>query len=164
MFYGSVKRKETMKKILLSAALLTSCLAQPAFSNTNSNMMKEKHMTNTAEKMTSVEIVPGLSYEQSQAGKGAMPKAGDRVAVHYVGTLTDGTKFDSSRDRGEPISFKLGVGQVIQGWDKGIAAMSVGERGVLTIAPELGYGDHGAGNLIPGGATLVFDVELVSIN
>lgn len=153
-----------MKKILLSAALLTSCLIQPAFSNTNTNMMKEKPMTNTAEKITTIQIVPGLSYEQNQAGSGDKPKAGDMVSVHYVGTLTNGTKFDSSRDRGEPITFKLGVGQVIQGWDKGIAAMSVGERGVLTISPELGYGDHGAGNVIPGGATLVFDVELVSIN
>ncbi|HBN22831.1 MAG TPA: peptidylprolyl isomerase [Holosporales bacterium] len=153
-----------MKKILLSAALLTSCLVQPAFSNTNLNMTKEKTMTNTAENITTIEIVPGLSYAQNQAGAGAKPKVGDMVSVHYVGTLTNGTKFDSSRDRGEPITFKLGVGQVIQGWDKGIAAMNVGERGVLTIAPELGYGDHGAGNVIPGGATLVFDVELVSIN
>lgn len=153
-----------MKKILLSAALLTSSLIQQAFSNTNTNMMKEKPMTNTAEKITTIQIVPGLSYEQNQAGSGDKPKAGDMVSVHYVGTLTNGTKFDSSRDRGEPITFKLGVGQVIQGWDKGIAAMSVGERGVLTISPELGYGDHGAGNVIPGGATLVFDVELVSIN
>lgn len=151
-----------MKKTLLSALLVAPFLIQPAL--TTSTMMKEKNMTNTAEKITAVEIVPGLSYEQSQAGNGEMPKTGDTVAVHYVGTLTDGTKFDSSRDRGEPIAFKLGVGQVIQGWDKGIAAMRVGERGVLTIAPELGYGDHGAGATIPGGATLVFDVELVSIN
>ena len=121
-------------------------------------------MTNTAEKITAVQIVPGLSYEKNQAGAGDKPKTGDLVSVHYIGTLTNGTKFDSSRDRGEPIQFKLGAGQVIQGWDKGIAEMSVGERGVLTIAPELGYGDHGAGNVIPGGATLVFDVELVSIN
>ena len=153
-----------MKKILLSAALLTSYLVQPAISNANSTMTKEKTMTNTAEKITAIEIVPGLSYEQNQAGTGKKPKAGDLVSVHYVGTLTNGTKFDSSRDRGEPIQFKLGAGQVIQGWDKGIAAMTIGERGVLTIAPELGYGDHGAGNVIPGGATLVFDVELVSIN
>ncbi len=153
-----------MKKTLLSAVLLTSCLAQPTFSNANSNMTKEENMTNTAENTTAVEIVPGLSYTQNQAGTGSKPKNGDMVSVHYVGTLTNGTKFDSSRDRGEPITFKLGVGQVIQGWDKGIAAMSVGERGVLTIAPELGYGDHGAGAVIPGGATLVFDLELVSIN
>lgn len=153
-----------MKKILLSAAILTSCLIQPAFSNMNTKMTKEKTMTNTAEKITTIQIVPGLSYEQNQAGSGDKPKAGDMVSVHYVGTLTNGTKFDSSRDRGMPLTFKLGVGQVIQGWDKGIAAMSVGERGVLTISPELGYGDHGAGNVIPGGATLVFDVELVSIN
>ncbi|MDP4840065.1 MAG: FKBP-type peptidyl-prolyl cis-trans isomerase [Alphaproteobacteria bacterium] len=153
-----------MKKTLLSAVLLTFCLAQPTFSTENSNMTKEENMTNTAENTTGLEIVPGLSYTQNQAGTGAKPKNGDMVSVHYVGTLTDGTRFDSSRDRGEPITFKLGVGQVIQGWDKGIAAMSIGERGVLTIAPELGYGDHGAGHIIPGGATLVFDVELVSIN
>ncbi len=121
-------------------------------------------MSDAAKKSNQIEIVPGLSYEQTQAGSGEKPKVGDKVSVHYVGTLTDGTKFDSSRDRGDPISFKLGVGQVIQGWDKGILALQVGERGILTIAPELGYGEQGAGGAIPGGATLIFDVELVSIN
>ena len=149
--------------ILASTALLftTPVLAHSDHSNLK---MKEIKMSEAAKKSNQIELVPGLQYEQTQAGTGEKPKAGDKVSVHYVGTLTDGTKFDSSRDRGAPIAFTLGVGQVIQGWDKGIMELSVGERGVLTISPELGYGDHGAGATIPGGATLVFDVELVSIN
>ncbi len=106
----------------------------------------------------------GLGYTQIEAGNGEMPASGDIVSVHYTGTLTDGTVFDSSYDRGEPFQFTLGQGQVIQGWDEGIALMSVGEKATLTIPPELGYGDRGAGNVIPPGATLIFDVELVAIN
>lgn len=87
---------------------------------------------------------------------------GDLVAVHYAGKLTDGTEFDNSYSRGEPIEFEVGVGQVIQGWDQGVVGMCVGEKRKLRIPPELGYGDAGAGP-IPGGATLVFDVEMVSI-
>lgn len=156
-----------MMKTLLLTTGVCAVLSTHAFANAATQpQTSEIPMTATALKQetSSIEITPGLTYEQTQAGTGDKPKKGDMVSVHYVGTLTDGTKFDSSRDRGEPISFKLGVGQVIQGWDKGIMELSVGERGVLTIAPELGYGDRGAGGSIPGGATLLFDVELVSIN
>ena len=88
---------------------------------------------------------------------------GDVVGVHYTGTLVDGTVFDSSIPRGEPITFTLGTGAVIAGWDQGILGMAVGEKKTLTIPPELGYGDQDHGP-IPGGSTLIFDVELVSIN
>ncbi|CAN6613024.1 peptidyl-prolyl cis-trans isomerase Fpr2p [Trichomonascus vanleenenianus] len=91
-------------------------------------------------------------------------RSGDNVAVHYVGTLEDGTEFDNSYTRGQPIEFPLGIGRVIQGWDQGILGMCVGEKRKLTIPPHLGYGSSGAGNAIPPDATLVFKTELVSIN
>lgn len=105
----------------------------------------------------------GLIIEDTKIGDGAEAKAGMLVAVHYVGTLTDGKKFDSSRDRGQPFVFQLGAGQVIQGWDQGFAGMKVGGVRKLTIPPELGYGAQGAGGMIPGNATLLFEVELLAV-
>jgi FKBP-type peptidyl-prolyl cis-trans isomerase len=97
-------------------------------------------------------------------GTGALAKAGDRVSVHYVGTLTDGTKFDSSRDRNQPFQFTLGQGQVIKGWDEGVAGMKVGEKRKLTIPPAMAYGAQGRPPKIPANSTLVFEVELLAIN
>ncbi|EFX74650.1 hypothetical protein DAPPUDRAFT_231271 [Daphnia pulex] len=91
-------------------------------------------------------------------------KNGDILSMHYTGTLLDGTKFDSSLDRNQPFQFQIGAGQVIKGWDQGLLDMCIGEKRKLTIPAELGYGDKGAGNIIPGGATLLFDVELMGIN
>lgn len=105
----------------------------------------------------------GLQYEDIVVGEGATPQKGRRVTVHYTGTLEDGTKFDSSVDRGEPFSFTIGVGQVIKGWDEGVMSMQVGGRRRLTIPPTLGYGAQGAGGVIPPNATLLFDVELLSV-
>lgn len=102
----------------------------------------------------------GLKYSIDQPGSGAQPKSGQTVKVQYTGWLTDGTKFDSSRDHGEPLEFVVGQGQVIKGWDEGIAAMKIGEKRTLVIPPDLGYGASGSGP-IPPNATLVFKVELL---
>ncbi|HEX7662929.1 MAG TPA: FKBP-type peptidyl-prolyl cis-trans isomerase [Polyangiaceae bacterium] len=101
--------------------------------------------------------------EDLKAGTGTEAVAGKNVTVHYVGTLTDGKKFDSSRDRGEGFTFRLGAGQVIQGWDKGVAGMKIGGLRKLTIPADLGYGARGFPPVIPPNSTLVFEVELLSV-
>ena len=101
--------------------------------------------------------------EDQIVGTGRTAEAGDTVTVHYTGWLADGTKFDSSVDRGQPFTFVLGQQQVIAGWDLGVAGMRVGGKRTLTIPPHLGYGDRGSGAVIPPGATLVFEVELLSV-
>ena len=104
-----------------------------------------------------------LKIEDLSVGEGAEAKAGQSVDVHYTGRLVDGTKFDSSRDRGAPFTFPLGAGYVIRGWDEGVQGMKVGGHRRLTIPAELGYGDRGVPGLIPAGATLVFEVELLGV-
>lgn len=104
-----------------------------------------------------------LEKKDLVVGQGAEATAKKRVFVHYTGTLTNGTKFDSSRDRNEAFDFVLGAGQVIKGWDEGVAGMKVGGRRMLTIPPEMGYGARGFPGLIPPNSTLVFDVELLDV-
>ncbi len=118
-----------------------------------------QNMENSNEQVTP----SGLKYVDLVVGDGASPQKGQTVTVHYTGTLENGTQFDSSRDRNRPFSFRIGVGQVIKGWDEGVADMKVGGRRKLIIPPELGYGASGAGNVIPPNATLIFDVELLKI-
>lgn len=106
----------------------------------------------------------GIQIETIKHGDGCtFPKDGQFVAVHYTGTLVDGKKFDSSRDRGRPFTFQIGKGQVIKGWDEGIKKMSVGQRAMLTCPPEYGYGKRGYPGVIPADSTLLFDIELMSL-
>ena len=133
----------------------------------NQTTVTENNLIASKNTMSDTDVVTtdsGLKYKELQAGTGATPKKGQTVVVHYTGTLEDGTKFDSSRDRGQPFSFKLGAGEVIKGWDEGLSTMKVGDRRQLIIPPELGYGARGAGGVIPPNATLIFDVELLRIS
>jgi len=107
-----------------------------------------------------IESTPsGLRYIDEQVGAGAGVQGGQNVSVHYTGWTTDGKKFDSSRDRGQPFSFAVGAGQVIKGWDEGVGSMKIGGKRRLIVPPDLGYGSRGAGGVIPPNATLIFDVE-----
>ncbi len=144
-----------LKKPILLVGLIFVTITAVACGANN-----EKTQPDKGEGMTTES---GLQYIEIEPGTGAQAKAGDLVSVHYVGTLEDGTEFDNSLNRGAPIEFVLGKGMVIQGWDEGIALMKEGGKATLVIPPELGYGAQGAGGVIPGNATLTFDVELVSV-
>lgn len=111
----------------------------------------------------SITTATGLQYVDQAVGTGAEAKSGMNVSVHYTGWLTNGTKFDSSKDRGQPFEFPLGMGRVIKGWDEGVAGMKIGGKRKLTIPSALGYGARGAGNVIPPNATLIFEVELLGV-
>ncbi|AHB06448.1 MULTISPECIES: FKBP-type peptidyl-prolyl cis-trans isomerase [Pandoraea] len=113
--------------------------------------------------MSTITTSSGLEYDDLQVGEGAEAVAGKTVSVHYTGWLTDGTKFDSSKDRNQPFDFVLGGGMVIRGWDEGVQGMKVGGKRKLVIPPQLGYGARGAGGVIPPNATLVFEVELLDV-
>lgn len=116
-----------------------------------------------AEPQTEIVAASGLKYIDLKAGSGPSPKKGQNVLVHYTGWLENGTKFDSSVDRNEPFPFRIGEGQVIQGWDEGVLSMKVGGKRRLIIPPKLGYGARGAGGVIPPNATLIFEVELLDL-
>lgn len=123
-------------------------------------------MTNLPFVKADVEVVEtgsGLQYQDWVVGDGDEAKAGQTVVVHYTGWLVDESKFDSSKDRNQPFDFPLGGGRVIKGWDEGVAGMKIGGTRLLIIPSDLGYGDRGAGGAIPGGATLLFEVELLDL-
>jgi peptidylprolyl isomerase len=137
--------------------LLTAVLAFSANAQKDAKTKKIKLKRNVEQTTAS-----GLKVKLITEGKGTQAAEGSTVSVHYVGTLTNGTKFDSSRDRGQPISFKLGTGRVIKGWDEGIAMLKVGDKAIFTIPPTLGYGERDMGT-IPPNSTLIFEVELMNV-
>ncbi len=143
----------------IAAAVLTLCLLTFSIGCGG----KGKPGSSVA-KSDTVATPSGLKYVDLKAGTGASPSTGQTCVVHYTGWLTDGKKFDSSRDRNQPFEFQLGAGRVIKGWDEGVASMKIGGQRKLVIPPDLGYGPRGAGGgQIPPNSTLIFDVELVSI-
>lgn len=151
-----------MKKtavLLALSLLLTSCATKPVTDSVESGEKPQTDSTMTNQTDTTDELV----IEDEVVGTGAEAKDGDTVEVNYVGTLTDGTKFDSSYDRKQTFSFTLGAGEVIKGWDEGVAGMKEGGKRKLTIPSDMAYGASGIPGVIPGGATLVFEVELVKV-
>lgn len=141
-------------------AVVVLLIAASAFFIWSSRSSKAPQATSEGNLITTAS---GLQYEDLLVGDGAQAQPGDTVSVHYTGWLQDGAKFDSSLDRGQPFTFTLGSGQVIQGWDEGVAGMRTGGKRRLVIPPDLGYGSQGAGGVIPPGATLIFEVELLEI-
>jgi len=142
--------------IILSSALSLVGLTVFTFA-------EEKKMSSNEAAGQVVTTESGLQYIDLVVGTGRQAELGDTATVHYTGWLADGRKFDSSVDRKEPFSFRVGAGQVIKGWDEGVGTMKVGGKRKLTIPPQLGYGARGAGNVIPPNATLTFDVELLGL-
>jgi peptidylprolyl isomerase len=147
-----------MKKLFVAVTLALAVGTSAAFAATPAPDAPQT--AKVGQKMTTPS---GLEYVDEVIGKGAKPTAGEHVTVHYVGTLTSGTKFDSSRDRNEPFTFTIGEGEVIKGWDEGVISMHVGGKRKLIVPPQLGYGTAGAGGVIPPNATLIFEVELLGV-
>jgi peptidylprolyl isomerase len=150
----------------LSMAKVYSCVLATAFILSTPCIAEDANKTNTGTPMTTTSA-SGLQTIDTVVGTGASPKTGQTCVMHYTGWLYDngvkGKKFDSSVDRGSPFEFTIGVGQVIKGWDEGVASMKVGGKRTLIIPAQLGYGARGAGGVIPPNATLMFDVELLGV-
>jgi peptidylprolyl isomerase len=189
-FFENHRRIDILREILISFGVMVACvlflvvaqvtnrgeaiaagLSKTSLPNAaplvaQANLLTQPEASTMTESMPRENVITtdsGLQYVEVLEGTGALPTAGQTVVVHYTGTLEDGTKFDSSRDRGQPFKFPLGAGRVIKGWDEGIATMKIGGQRTLIIPSELGYGSRGAGGVIPPNATLIFDVELLGV-
>ena len=148
-----------MRRIFLSA-----CLVAAMSANVSAEVAPARSVSDAAAGGKMTETKSGLKYQDIKVGDKALAVAGKRVTVHYTGTLKDGKKFDSSEDRDEPFVFTLGTGEVIKGWDEGVAGMRVGGKRKLIIPAQLGYGSKGVGGVIPANAELHFDVELLAVD
>jgi FKBP-type peptidyl-prolyl cis-trans isomerase len=148
--------------ILIAIIVAAYFLFQNNPKSSTAAVLNSMDQNNTAQQSATSYDIQGMKVEILQRGSGAAAKAGDAVTVNYVGTLQDGTKFDSSIDRGQPFQFTLGQNSVIQGWELGVVGMNVGEKRKLTIPPELAYGSQGAGGVIPPNATLNFEIDMLA--
>lgn len=168
-----------MKKIIISSVIILTVCAGFGFSQARrTNVRRTVKKTSVkkpiakrkitekksmSENLKAVTTESGLTYIITKNGTGAVLKAGDNIIVNYTGLLTNGQKFDSSLDRGEPFSFPLGARRVIKGWDEGFGKLKIGDHATLIIPPSIGYGARGAGGVIPPNATLIFIVEVVGV-
>jgi peptidylprolyl isomerase len=165
------KKRKSMKKLVLISSCMIITAALFVQCKNKKNIVKNSTTQLQSSKRTQMKTASGhvLEYETMEEGTGASPKRGDMVTVHYTGWLNKngqptGQPFDSSHNRNQTFTFKIGVGQVIQGWDEGVMTMKVGEKRRLYIPSALGYGSRGAGSSIPANADLIFDVELIKLN
>ena len=165
---------KNLKSLVAASLLLLTIFASVAISQTKRGRASSRRARRTAAGAESKTVVnssallakttpTGLTYIITRHGTGQLVKVGETVLVHYTGLLGNGTKFDSSLDRGEPIAFQLGAGRVIKGWDEGIARLRIGDQATLIIPSQLGYGAKGVGGVIPPDATLIFIVEVVGV-
>ena len=154
-----------MKQIFLVIILVIAVLGiYFIVKNQKNNKASEVNPNTPIPNIPNTHEIQGMKIEVLKEGTGESSKNGDRVAVHYAGTLENGAKFDSSIDRGEPFQFTLGAGQVIQGWDLGVVGMKIGEIRRLYVPSAYGYGEQGSGNIIPPNANLIFEVELLGLD
>jgi peptidylprolyl isomerase len=149
--------------VLLFCSFVAGAAAQDGGSTGSATSKVQPNKKSRTRTGKEVKTASGLRYVDLKVGAGVAPRPGQKVTVHYTGTLTNGKKFDSSRDRNQPFTFVIGVGQVIKGWDEGVMTMKIGGRRKLIVPPGLGYGARGAGGDIPPNATLIFDVELLGV-
>ncbi|HEY0428233.1 MAG TPA: FKBP-type peptidyl-prolyl cis-trans isomerase [Pyrinomonadaceae bacterium] len=154
---AQARKKSTIRRTMKPAPKTTIKTTTKTKTTTNKNMTLSSGFNE------SVTTTSGLIYIVTKKGTGAKLKAGDKVVVNYTGLLTNGQKFDSSLDRGEPFSFKLGAGMVIKGWDEGLQQLHIGDHATLIIPPWIGYGADGAGDIIPPNATLIFIIEVIGV-
>jgi hypothetical protein len=156
-----------MSKAKLAVALFSVCLLSSFIvevdGQTKRRRTPKKPVASATSKAAATTTPSGLTFLITRKGTGRQPKKGETVVLNYTGTLTTGAKFDSSHDRNQPLAFKLGVGQVIKGWDEGVAKMRVGDQAIFVIPSSIGYGSTGSGNVIPPDSTLIFVVELLDV-